>query len=176
MGGREQAAAANVSSRCYNPQRFTSFLPAQHDKAKPQHGTFAGAACETTSPKYDGCLHDHLRLRPTSKSGSPPAADRVGRWRGNAPHLTRIVDKKNVWNEALTFHFSPLSFCANRRLELGIIPIFGAVIMTILWLSSLSFTGSGELLLDSDYLSQLVSPPQFLDQPELVPTAFSIAK
>ena len=48
--------------------------------------------------------------------------------------------------------------------------------MTILWLSSLSFTGSGELLLDSDYLSQLVSPPQFLDQPELVPTAFSIAE
>ena len=45
VGGREQAAAANVSSRCYNPQRFTSFLPAQHDKAKPQHGTFAGAAC-----------------------------------------------------------------------------------------------------------------------------------
>ena len=48
--------------------------------------------------------------------------------------------------------------------------------MSILWLSNLSFNGNGELLLDRDYLPQLVSPPQFPDQQKLVPTAFSIAE
>jgi hypothetical protein len=48
--------------------------------------------------------------------------------------------------------------------------------MNTLCLISLSFARSGERLLYHDYLPQLVSPPQFLDQPELASTVFSIAE
>jgi hypothetical protein len=48
--------------------------------------------------------------------------------------------------------------------------------MNTLCLISLSFARSGERLLYDDYLPQLVSPPQFLDQPELASTVFSIAE
>jgi hypothetical protein len=102
-----------------------------------------------------------------------------------AREFAGVIDKKNVWSEALTFHFSPLTFCANPRLELGAIPkISRAVIVTTLRIINLSFTGRDELLLTGrdelplvgnfpmrDQLGEIIA-----DEQELIPTAFSVAE
>jgi hypothetical protein len=92
-----------------------------------------------------------------------------------AREFAGVIDKKNVWSEALTFHFSPLTFCANPRLELGAIPkISRAVIVTTLRIINLSFTGRDELLLVRNFPMRDQFGEIIADEQELIPTAFSV--